>query len=188
MILGLVVALRPGFKITSVDLVSDETGYAIPQHYSRCGQGACSASVTGSRGSEPGMDGVRESWRGAGSGDGDRYAARDREESGAQRPEDLGPGCCEDDEIWMGRVDGLVQFLDRCVRAEVVDAPPVAVQHDAEDHQREIVQLTGWAGEDRARSMPASPTAGQPREPAANDIAGEVFLGDAGRTPMPAIT
>jgi hypothetical protein len=137
---------------------------------------------------QPGGYRVRKSWRGAGSSEGERDATRDREESRPQRPEDLWLCCREDHEIRMHGVDGHVQFLDRCVRAEVVDAPPVAVQHYAKDHQSEIMQLSGWAGEDRAWTMPASPTASEPREPAANDVAGEMLLGDAGRTTMPTIT
>ena len=49
-------------------------------------------------------------------------------------------------------------------------------------------QLTGWAGEHRARSMSASPTARQPSEPTANDIAREMFLSDGRRTLMPTIS
>jgi hypothetical protein len=60
-ILDLVIALRPGFKITSVDLVSEETGYAIPAALQSLRPGRLLGLGHWIARQQPGLDGVRES-------------------------------------------------------------------------------------------------------------------------------
>src|SRR5271165_927576 len=45
----------------------------------------------------------------------------------------------------------------------------------------------GGAGQDGAGAVPVPPAPGQPGEPPADEVAGEVLLGDAGRAPLPAL-
>ena len=74
------------------------------------------------------------------------------------------------------------------VRPEVVDPPPVAVQHDPEDQQRQVVQLVGRAGHDRPWPVAVPPPAGQTRQPSPDHVAREVLLGDRDLAPFPALT
>ena len=71
--------------------------------------------------------------------------------------------------------------------SQVADPPPGAVERDAEDHERHVVQLAGRAGEQGLRPVRASPATGKPCEPAGEEIAGEVLLGDAGRAALAAL-
>ena len=93
----------------------------------------------------------------------------------------------ENHEVRTRGLDDPREFLDRGVRAQVVDAPAAAIEHDAEDHEREVVQFAGRAGEHGTRPVPAPPTPREPGEPAADDIAGEVLLTDAGRPARPTV-
>ena len=136
---------------------------------------------------QPGPHGARDLRRGAGSGQGERGAPGERGELRGEGLEGLRQGRGEDDEVRAPRVDRPRQLLDRGVHPEVVDPPPVAVEHDAEDHQRQVVKLPGGAGEDGAGAVPVPPAPGQPGEPPADDVAGEVLLGDAGRSALPAL-
>ena len=49
------------------------------------------------------------------------------------------------------------------------------------------MKLAGGAGEDGAGAVPVPPAPGQPSEPPADEVAGEVLLGDAGRSTLPAL-
>ena len=93
----------------------------------------------------------------------------------------------EDDEVRVPRVDCPGQLLDRGAHPEIVDPPSAAVQDDAEDHQRQVAKLPRGAGQDGAGAVPVPPAPGQPGEPPADDVAGEVLLGDAGRSPLPVL-
>ena len=50
------------------------------------------------------------------------------------------------------------------------------------------MKLAGGAGEDGAGAVAVAPAAGQPGEPPADEVAGEVLLGDAGRSARPAFS
>ena len=79
------------------------------------------------------------------------------------------------------------QFVDRRARPEVVDPPPVPVEHDPEDQQRQVVQLVGRAGDDRPWSVAIPPPAGQTRQASPDHVAGEVLLGDRDLAALPAL-
>jgi hypothetical protein len=49
---------------------------------------------------------------------------------------DFGERGREDDRVGPRGIDCFGQGVERRIRTEVVDPPPPAVQHDAEDHQR----------------------------------------------------
>ena len=165
---------------------ADETGRAGHEHFHR-GHPACPASVTGSPASSRAPTAVGDLRRGAGSGQCERSALGERGELGSVGLEGLRQGRGQDDEVRAPRVDRPRQLLDRGVHPEIVDPPPVAVEHDAEDHQRQVVKLPGGAGQDGAGAVPVPPAPGQPSEPPADDVACEVLLGDAGRSTLPAL-
>ena len=89
------------------------------------------AAVTGSKASSPGPDGRGELRGRAGPGQGQRRCPGER---GGERLERARLGGGQDDKVGRAGSGRPGQFLDRRVRAEVVDPPPVAVQGDAEDH------------------------------------------------------
>jgi hypothetical protein len=96
-----------------------------------------------------------------------------------ERLEDVGSARGDDDEIRVRRLRRPRQLLDRGAHPEVVDSPALTVEHDPEDHQREVVQLQGRAREHSLWPASAAPSAGQAGQPAADDEAGEVLLRDA---------
>src|SRR5208337_938340 len=118
---------------------------------------------------------------------GERSAPGERGELHGEGLEVLRQGRGYDDEVRVPGVDRPGQLLARGVHPEIVDPPPAAVQDDAEDHQRQVVKLAGGAGQDSAGAVPVPPAPGQPGEPPADEVAGEVLLGDAGRAPLPAL-
>ena len=138
-------------------------------------------------GEQPGADGAGHLRGGASPGQGERSAVGEHGELGRVGLRLLRQGRGEDDEVRAPRIGRPGQLLDWGVHPEVVDPPSVAVEHDAEDHQRQVVKLTGGAGEHSARAVPVPPAPGQPGEPPADEVAGEVLLGDAGRSAFPAL-
>ena len=66
----------------------------------------------------------------------------------------------------------------RSVGPQVGDPPPPAAQGQAEDDQRQVMRLTGRAGEDGVARTAAAPSAGEREQPGADQVRGEVFLGD----------
>jgi Tetratricopeptide repeat/NB-ARC domain len=136
---------------------------------------------------QPGPYRARDLRRGAGSCQGERGALGERGELRGEGPEGLRQGRGHDDKGRAPRVDRPGQLRERGVHAEIVDPPSAAVQGDAEDHQRQVVKLPWGAGQDGAGAVPVPPAPGQPSEPPADDVGGEVFLGDAGCSPLPAL-
>src|SRR5271166_5149617 len=136
---------------------------------------------------QPGPHRARDLRRGAGSCQGERGALGERGELRGEGLEVLRQGRGYDDEVRVPGVDRPGQLLARGVHPEIVDPPPAAVQDDAEDHQRQVVKLAGGAGQDGAGAVPVPPAPGQPGEPPADEVAGEVLLGDAGRSALPAL-
>ena len=93
----------------------------------------------------------------------------------------------EDDEVRVPRVDRPGQLLDRGAHPEIVDPPPLRYSTMPKTNQRQVAKLPRGAGQDGAGAVPVPPAPGQPGEPPADDVAGEVLLGDAGRSPLPAL-
>ncbi len=54
-------------------------------------------------------------------------------------------------------------------------------------NQRQVAKLPPGGRPGRRGGRPVPPAPGQPGEPPADDVAGEVLLGDAGRSPLPAL-
>ena len=106
---------------------------------------------------------------------------------GPQRLQGLGPRSGEDDQVRPRDGGGACNLFDRGIGPQVIDPPAVVVEHDAEDHERQVMLLAGWAGEQGLWPVPAAPAPGQPGEPAADDVASEMLHGYASCPALPAL-
>lgn len=85
-------------------------------------------------------------------------------------------------------VDGARHLGERRVPAEVADPPAAPVGQDPEDHQCQVVPLTGRARQHRGRSLPSGPAEGEGREPTPDRLHREVLVRDGQRPVAPAVT
>ena len=77
------------------------------------------------------------------------------------------------------------RVLERCVRADVGDVPPVVPQRDREHHQPELVPLVGSAREHGRAADAAAAVADEMSEPGAHRLADEMLLHDAELARLP---
>ena len=87
-------------------------------------------------------------------------------------------GRAEDDELGLELGRRVRERVERGVRPEEGDAGAARAEEQAEDDQRQVVELAGRAGEQHARAASLIPPAGQPEQSAPDDVAGEVLLAD----------
>ena len=89
--------------------------------------------------------------------------------------------------MWLEQICGVLDRLERRVRAEVGDSPPARPERERERQGTEVVLLPGETGDQCDWPDPEAPAAGKPEHAPTDDTRGEVLLRHGRLPALPSI-